>query len=144
MKKLIYLLPIVILTISSCMTVLPINNYCTTTSSMYNLKQGMSLTDIITTLKAEPKDIYSNTIDKEKVLVFKYKRAYQQINLNSVNAESSLRKGLPIFKDEMNLYVFMDAKTNKLVHYITDSGRKTARKELNEALKLKIRDVNKK
>jgi hypothetical protein len=36
------------------------NNYATTTEQIFNLEQGMTLPEVSTTLKSEPKDVYSN------------------------------------------------------------------------------------
>ena len=57
------------------------------------------------------------------------------------NNENYLRGGTPVYKDESNLYAVFDSKTNELIYYITDSGRKMGKNELNEALKLKLKSV---
>ena len=52
--------------------------------------------------------------------------------------EQSLRGGSKRYKDENNLYVVFDATTNKMLYYVTEKGRKSGSKKLNEALKLKL------
>ena len=64
--------------------------------------------------------------------------SYQEVPLKARNNEEFLRGGKAVYKDESNIYIVFDAKTNKMVYYITDSGRKSGKKEINEALKFKL------
>ena len=54
----------------SCGPAKVLNNYATTTEEIYKLEKGMSVSDVNSVLKSEPKDIYSNTAGQTKVLVY--------------------------------------------------------------------------
>lgn len=127
--------------LTSCSMGKVVTNYCTTTENILMLNQGMSLQDVISALKVDPKDFYSNIVDGTKIVSFKYKRQYQQVPTKNKDDESFLRGGTPKYKEEGNLYVVFDSKTDKMLFYITDSGRKFGQKEINDALKLRIRDM---
>lgn len=114
-----------------------LNNYATTTDNIFNLALGMSLDDVTKTLKAEPTDLYSNIIENQKIVVYKYRKNYQEVSKKAKDDATNLRGGKKVFKDESNLYVVLDSKTNKLLYFITDSGRKSGKSELNQALKVK-------
>lgn len=116
-----------------------INNYATTTENIFNLSVGMSLDDVSRTLKAEPTDIYSNVKEKQKIVVYKYRKNYQEVPTKNKDDENYLRGGKKVFKDEKDLYVVLDSGTNKLLYFVTESGRKSGKSELNESLKIKLR-----
>lgn len=141
MKNLVYTMfsvAVILLTTVACGPSKVLNNYSTTTEGIFNLKAGMTIAEINATLKSEPKDVYSNTKEKTKILVYKYRKGYQEVPMKARNNEQYLRGGNPVFKDEANLYIIIDSKTNKMLYFITDSGRKSARKEINESLKIKL------
>lgn len=117
-----------------------INNYATTTENMMNLSSGMSVGDVSRTLNCEPTDIYSNIADNEKILVYKYRKNFQNVPMAKENTEEFLRGGKPVFSDESNLYVVFDSKSNKMLYYITESGRGSGEKEISNALKIKYND----
>ena len=123
---------------TSCASSKVLNNYATTTENIFNLKEGMTLSEVKTTLNAEPKDVYSNTVNQTKIVVFKYRLSYQEVPLKARNNEEFLRGGKAVYKDESNIYIVFDAKTNKMVYYITDSGRKSGKNEIKDALKFKL------
>jgi hypothetical protein len=125
----------------SCGPAKVLNNYATTTEEIFKLEKGMSVSDVNSVLKSEPKDIYSTTAGQTKVLVYKYRHGYQKVPTSTRNNENYLRGGTPVYKEEASLYAVFDAKTNELIYYITDSGRKMGQNELNEALKLKLKSV---
>jgi hypothetical protein len=114
-----------------------LNNYATTTDNIFNLSLGMSLDDVTKTLKAEPTDLYSNIIENQKIVVYKYRKNYQEVSTKTKDDATNLRGGKKVYKDENNLYVVLDSKTNTLLYFITDSGRKSGKTELNQALKVK-------
>ncbi|MBM3454398.1 MAG: hypothetical protein FJX80_04535 [Bacteroidetes bacterium] len=117
-----------------------INNYATTTDNIFNLSNGMSLEDVRRTLDCEPTDVYYNLKNNQKVLVFKYRKNYQKVPVKQKDHEKFLRGGKPLYKDEDNLYTVFDSKTNKLQYFVTDSGRKAGKREIMEALKLKLKN----
>ena len=129
------------LALISCGPAKVLNNYATTTEEIFKLEKGMSVSDVNSILKSEPKDIYSTTAGQTKVLVYKYRHNYQKVPTSAKNNENYLRGGTPVYKDESTLYAVFDSKTNELIYYITDSGRKMGKNELNEALKLKLKSV---
>jgi hypothetical protein len=49
-----------------------------------------------------------------------------------------LRGGQSVYKDEGNLYVVFSSDKNEMLYFITDNGRKMGKRELNEALKIKL------
>ena len=125
-----------LLTHTSCKVVQ--NNYCTTTEKMFELREGMLLSDVTSTLGVEPRDVYSIIENQTKVVLYLYKREYQSVNRKFVNEEQSLRGGPKRYKDEASLYVIFDAKTNKMLYYITDPGRSKGARTINTAIKLRI------
>lgn len=114
------------------------NNYATTTEYITNLKQGMTLDEISKTLNSQPKDVYSNIENKTKIITYKYRLNFQKVPAKAKNDEQYLRGGEPVYKEEGNLYVVLNSDDNKLIYFITDNGRKLGKKELNEALKIKL------
>lgn len=114
------------------------NNYATTTEYITNLKQGMTLDEISKTLNSQPKDVYSNIENKTKIVTYKYRLNYQKVPAKAKNDEQYLRGGQHVYKEEGNLYVVLSSDDNKLLYFITDNGRKLGKKELNEALKIKL------
>jgi hypothetical protein len=126
------------LLIASCKTIK--NNYATTTDSIFNLRAGMTLDEVSKTLKSEPTDVYSNIVDNQKIIIYKYRKNYQQVPTKKLDAAEYLRGGKSIYKDESNLYVVLDSKSNKLLYFITESGRKSGKTELNNVLKIKLKN----
>jgi hypothetical protein len=118
------------------------NYYATTTENIMKLTTGMSVEEVTTALDCEPTDFYSNVKNGEKILVYKYRKTYQNVPANKKEDEKYLRGDKPVYptKDEGNLYVVFDSKTNKLLNYITDSGRASGAKEINESLKIKYKN----
>jgi hypothetical protein len=115
-----------------------VQNPSTTVEKIFNLREGMPLTEVASTLGIDPRDVYSIIENQTKVLVYTYKLEYQQINAKFEKDEQSLRGGPQRFKDENDLYVVFDASTNKMLYYVTDKGRKNGSRKMNEALKLKL------
>lgn len=114
------------------------NNYATTTEQIFNLEQGMTLPEVSATLKSEPKDVYANIETKTKIVVYKYRLNYQEVPLKAKNDEQYLRGGQSVYKDEGNLYIVFSSDKNEMLYFITDNGRKMGKRELNEALKIKL------
>ena len=123
-------------TLTSCKVVQ--NNFCTTTERIFNLHEGMLLSEVTGALGVEPRDVYSIIENQTKVVLFLYKREYQSVNRKYINEEGSLRGGPKRYKDEASLYVVFDAKTNKMLYYITDEGRSKGTRTINTAIKLRI------
>lgn len=118
-----------------------INSYATTTENILKLTTGMSLDDVNRTLNCEPTDFYSNVNNGEKIVVYKYRKNLQSVPVNQKDDAKYLRGGKPVYQtEEANLYVVFDSKTNKLVNYITQSGRDSGVKEINDALKIKYKN----
>lgn len=135
MKK-IFALAFIIATASSCSQVI-IPNY-TTIPEIYNLKKGMTMDKVNGALGVGPYEFYTNFYDGNKVLVYKYKKTYQVVPLNSQDNRENLSGGPERFKNEGNLYVVFDQKTDAMEYFITTSGRKLARKIVNESNQLKL------
>lgn len=138
MKNISFLIIAIGLFFTSCKTAR--NNYATTTECIFNLHAGMDLEDVSRILKSEPTDVYSNIVGNQKVVVYKYRKNYQQVPTKRQDAAEYLRGGKSVYKDESNLYVVFESKTNKLLYYITDSGRKAGKSELNHALRVKLKN----
>ena len=115
-----------------------VQNPSTTVEKIFNLREGMPLTEVASTLGIDPRDVYSIIENQTKVLVYTYKLEYQQINAKYEKDEQSVRGDTQRFKDENDLYVVFDASTNKMLYYVTDKGRKNGSRKMNEALKLKL------
>jgi hypothetical protein len=140
MKNKLFLTIIVLVALTSCKMKYITNNYATTTENIFNLTAGMSLDDVSRTLKADPTDMYSNIKDNQKVVVYKYRKNFQKVPIKKKDNADYLRGGNPVFKQESNLYVILDSKTNKLLYFITESGRKSGNVELNNALRVKLKN----
>lgn len=117
-----------------------IANYCTTTEYMYQLRKGMTLNEVNTLLRVEPKDLYFSAKDGSKIVTYKYKIAYQEVPTDKKDKADYLRGGEGHYKDEATLYVIFDAKTNQMVRYITDSGRASSTKLLRNEQVIKLKD----
>lgn len=117
-----------------------ITNYCTTTEYIYQLRKGMTLNEVNTLLRVEPKDLYFSAKDGSKIVTYKYKIAYQEVPTDKKDKADYLRGGEGHFKDEATLYVIFDAKTNQMVRYITDSGRASSTKLLRNEQVIKLKD----
>lgn len=116
-----------------------INNYATTTANIIKLEAGMMLSEVNQTLNCEPTDFYSNVDNNEKIVVYKYRKNYQAVPVKQKDQEKYLRGGKPLYMDESSLYVIFDSKSNEMKYYITDSGRKAGKNEINTAWKLKLK-----
>lgn len=136
MKKIFYVTFVLIF--SACAGSLVVQNPSTTIEKIFNLHEGMLVTDVANTLGVDPREVYSIIENQTKVLVYTYKHEYQRINAKREKNQESLRGGPQRFKDENDLYVVFDARTNKMLFYVTDKGRKLGSKKMNEALKLKL------
>lgn len=132
----------IMLFLGSCTVSTPISlsNYCTTTEYIYQLRKGMTLNEVNTLLRVEPKDLYFSAKDGSKVITYKYKINYQQVPSEKRDKADYLRGGEGIYKDEGTLYVIFDAKTNQLQRYITDNGRSSAAKLLRNEQVIKLKD----
>lgn len=124
------LLSAVVISITSCAKYVS-TNYCATTENIWKLEKDMSLAQINATLGVEPYDVYINDQTHNKVLVYKYRLRTQDpsvTNQSGTYDEGALRNSEELFlsRDEKNLYVILDSKSNKLQQYITDTGRKDA------------------
>jgi hypothetical protein len=117
-----------------------ISNYCTTTEYIYQLRKGMTLNEVNTLLRVEPKDLYFSAKDGSKIVTYKYKIAYQEVPTEKKDRADYLRGGEGHYKDEATLYVVFDAKNNQMLRYITDSGRSSSTKLLRNEQVIKLKD----
>ena len=136
MKKVVLIALVILL--SNCVGQLVVQNPCTTVEKISNLHEGMLVAEVSNTLGVDPKEVYSIIENQTKVLLYSYKLEYQQINAKREKYQESLRGGSPRFKDENDLYVVFDARTNKMLFYVTDKGRKLGSKKMKEALKIRL------
>jgi len=115
--------------------------YLTTPENIWKLEKDMSLAQINTTLGVDPYDIYINDQTHSKILIYKYRLRTQKFKhitfLSPIvnfwvpshpDGESQLRNTTEAFRgrNEKELYVVLDSKSNKLVQYITETGREDA------------------
>jgi hypothetical protein len=124
------LLGCVLIAFTSCAKYVS-TNYCTSTENIWKLEKDMSLAQINAVLGIEPYDIYINDQSHNKVLVYKYRIRTQDPAITNQSAtydSEALRNQEELFlsRDEKNLYVVLDSKTNKMLQYITDAGRSDA------------------
>jgi hypothetical protein len=138
--KSIFVLMVAVIGMSSCSPLFRTTNYCTTTENIYKLKKGMTLNEVTSALDVEPKDLYFNRNDGSKVVTYKYKVQYQKVPNWFKNREMYLRGNSDYFKSEGTLYVIFNSKDNKMIHYITDSGRKQSKKLLKNKQVLDMMD----
>jgi hypothetical protein len=101
----------------------------TTTNSIYSLNVGMSESQVIKKLGLSPYDITYNLSKDTKVLVWKYKRPYHEINRAAKGNKSSLSSGSEKFKDDLKLFAHFTK--GELVRFYTDSGVSDSQKLFN-------------
>jgi hypothetical protein len=137
MKNLLILFTAVVL-LSSCKSAM-IYNY-TTVKEIYDLKKGMSMSEVNSSLKVSPYEFYTNFEDGNKVLAYKYRRTYQKVMMGS---EVKKLNGQAIrYKDDEDLYVIFEPKNNSMLYYATGLGRKSAKGILAGSNKLNLIKAN--
>jgi hypothetical protein len=139
MRKSLLLLSsaLLFLTLSCSKTVVP--NF-TTVDEIYNLKPGMSLSQVNQTLGVLPHEFYTNFQDGSKVVEYKYRRKYQRVSIKQ--APYVLNSGSERFRDEESVFVVFDAQSGKMRNFVTTAGRKSALKELNNSYNLSLIQEN--
>ena len=100
-------------------------NYCTTPENIWKLEKDMSLAQINATLGVEPYDVIINDQTQNKVLIYKYRLRTQETDANDENQLRNYNETF-VSRDEIDLYVILDSKSNKMQQYITSTGRKDA------------------
>jgi len=89
----------------------------------------MSESQVIKKLGLSPYDITYNLSKNTKVLVWKYKRPYHEINRKSKGSKSSLSSGTEKFKDDLKLFAYFT--NGELVRFYTDSGKSNSQTLFN-------------
>lgn len=129
MKYILYIS--IIVALSSCSSEsLVVKPEYTTTESIYALNVGMSESQVIKKLGISPYDIKYNLSDNTKVLIWKYKRPYHEINRKSKGNKSSLSSGSERFKGDLEL--FATFSNGELIRYYTSSGEKESKGHFNK------------
>jgi hypothetical protein len=129
MKYILYISIIIVLVSCGSSESLVVKPEYTTTNSIYSLSVGMSESEVIRKLGLSPYDITYNLSKNTKVLVWKYKRPYHEINKGSKGSKSSLYSGSERFKDDLKLFAHFTK--GELVHFYTDSGVSDSQKLFN-------------
>ena len=126
---------------SSCRTV----PYYTTVKKMTQIRTGMKLDAVNSTLDISPHDYYLDVNNGKKIMVYKYKHRYHKVLKMEVSKERGLAGGSPRFRKANNAYFVFDQNSGKLDGFITDLGRKKGEKILDEEnyLRLTLADPQK-
>ena len=129
MKYILYISIIIVLASCGSSESLVVKPEYTTTNSIYSLNVGMSESQVIKKLGLSPYDITYNLSKDTKVLVWKYKRPYHEINRAAKGNKSSLSSGSEKFKDDLKLFAHFTK--GELVRFYTDSGVSDSQKLFN-------------
>jgi len=129
MKYILYISILIVLASCGSAESLVVTPEYTITNSIYSLNVGMSESQVIKRLGLSPYDITYNLSKNTKVLVWKYKRPYHEINRTSKGSKSSLSSGSERFKDDLKLFAHFT--NGELVRFYTDSGVSSSQKLFN-------------
>ena len=129
MKYILYISIIIVFASCGSSESLVVKPEYTTTDLIYSLNVGMSESQVIKKLGLSPYDITYNLSKNTKVLVWKYKRPYHEINRSSKGSKSSLSSGTERFKDDLKLFAYFS--DGELVRFYTDSGKSNSQTLFN-------------
>ena len=129
MKNILYISIIIVLASCGSTESLVVKPEYTTTDLIYSLNVGMSESEVIKKLGLSPYDISYNLSKDTKVLIWKYKRPYHEINKKSKGNKSSLSSGSERFKDDLKLFAYFT--NGELVRFYTDSGKSNSKTLFN-------------
>jgi hypothetical protein len=93
-------------------------NYHTTVERMFNLEDGMTLSQVNQTLGSEPHDLLQNTAGGYMILEYRYLKAHRTVKSSERDTESGRIVGVPHYKDAASVYL-MFSNDNRLVSYVT-------------------------
>lgn len=96
-------------------------NYHTTVERMFNLEDGMTLSQVNETLGSEPYDLLQNTQGGYLMLEYKYLKAHRKLKASEVDTESGRVIGVPHYKDASSAYLMFNNE-NRLVSYVTSDA----------------------
>ncbi|HIA05312.1 MAG TPA: hypothetical protein EYN71_01115 [Flavobacteriales bacterium] len=119
---------------SSCRTV----PYYTTVKKMTQIRTGMKLDAVNSTLGISPHDYYLDVNNGKKIMVYKYKHRYHKVLKMEVSKERGLAGGSPRFRKANNAYFVFDQNSGKLDGFITDLGRKQGEEILKDENYLRL------
>ena len=104
-----------------------VSPYYTSTAKIFNLKSGMSLDDVSSTLGIEPYDIYADAENGEKILVYKYRKFFEKDKKYKNTQDYLTGGGKDHYDGDFNLYVYFD-NYSKMISFITEEGREDGEK----------------
>ena len=90
----------------------------TTVERLFNLEDGMSLSQVNQTLRSEPHDLLQNTENGYMMLEYRYLKAYRTVKSSEVDTESGRIVGEPHYKEASSVYLMFN-NDNRLVSYVT-------------------------
>ena len=90
----------------------------TTVERLFNLEDGMSLSQVNQTLGSEPHDLLQNTEKGYMMLEYRYLKAYRTVKSSEVDTESGRIVGEPHYKEASSVYLMFNNE-NRLVSYVT-------------------------
>lgn len=93
-------------------------DYHTTVERLFNLKEGMSLSEVNQALGSEPYNLLQNTADGYMMLEYRYVKAHRTVKSSEVDTESGRIIGAPHYKDASSVYLMFD-NNHRLVNYVT-------------------------
>jgi hypothetical protein len=124
--------------IVSCKTTTKLYPYHASVEEIYNLSSGMQMGEVEKTLGSiKPFDVKVNFEDGYKIVEYKYKQRFQKVPIKRKNNPEYVSGGKEAYKEGGSLYVIYDTK-DKMVFYITDSGKKRAQSSLATANDLNL------
>jgi hypothetical protein len=132
--RIFILLSVIVVFASSCRVV----PYYTTVKNMTQIKIGMKLDVVNSTLGINPHDYYLDVNNGKKIMVYKYKHRYHKVLKMEVPRERGLAGGSPRYRKPSNAYFVFDQNSGKLEGYITDLGRKNGEGVLMQENYLKL------
>ena len=93
-------------------------DYHTNVERLFNLEDGMTLSQVNETLETVPYDLVQNTEGGYLILEYRYVKAYRSIGASEADTESGRLEGVPYYQDASSVYLLF-SNDNRLVSYVT-------------------------
>lgn len=93
-------------------------DYHTTVERLFSLENGMSMTEVNTTLNSEPHDLLQNTKGGYLMLEYRYMKAFRKVKSSEADTESGRIIGTPQYREAASAYLLFD-NDQRLVSWVT-------------------------
>jgi hypothetical protein len=93
-------------------------DYHTTVEHLFNLEDGMTLSEVNQTLGSEPHDLLQNTAGGYMMLEYRYLKAHRKVKSSERDTESGRVVGTPHYMEPASVYLMFN-NDHLLVSYVT-------------------------